>query len=155
MDFPTIVTSLQNSLGEFLTRKNNKSLGLGCTKKKMKTIQHSWYNYNAHIFRIRGQVLRQCKIEELTLENNYVACRISFIEDKRRKSKLISPITLASIQCHWLNKDIVSESESDDIHDRKLLPLLRLTGEAPVTLHNNKILKWVTEQTDMFVVLST
>ena len=126
----------------------------------MQTQQHTWYKYSAHIFRVRGQVLRQCTIGDLILENGYVACRISFMENGRRKTKLVSPISLVSIQCHWLNKDIVSESESDidehtDTLDRKLLPLLRLTMSPEDPLHHNRILKWITEQTDMFVVMST
>ena len=117
---------------------------------------HTWYGHYVHIGRKGGANWRIGKVGALHLGNGYVALSVSFHEDAKRKTSLYSPIFIMSLQCHWLNREFVSDSDSEYDNERGefvLLPVLRVLDNINITSDEHRRLKWITSQTDMLLSL--
>jgi hypothetical protein len=121
------------------------------------TTEHTWYEKWVHIPRAGGTRFVRARTGLLTFNDGYIAIQVTFREGGKVKKKLVSPITLGSFQCHWLNRDIVSEDDAADIDygDMVVLPPLRLVNPFDHTCHQQATFTWVSAQTDVFTYMST
>ena len=75
------------------------------------TINHTWYNLTGHIYRSNNRIIR-VKIQALCVdEDTGINMKVTFVENKKPKKKLISPITLAAMHIMWLDNIVVSDDE--------------------------------------------
>ena len=118
--------------------------------------EHTWCDYYVHIGRKGGTKWIIGKVGALHLGDGYVGLKVSFHEDGKNKCSMYSPIFIMSLQCHWLNRDIVSESDSEYDKERGdflLLPILRVPDHVDITKLQRRRLKWISSQTDMLLSL--
>jgi len=79
----------------------------------MHITEHSWKDKYTHIFRTDGRVVR-ATLRHLVFEQGQVYVHAEFWDKGRRKTKEVSPITIAALQVFWVNVDVVSDVDVVD-----------------------------------------
>ena len=80
----------------------------------MESVEHTWYQKHAHIFRTDGRVVR-ATVLQLVLEHGAIYLKVEFLDTHGvRKTKDVSPLTVACLQILWENVDVVSDMELPD-----------------------------------------
>lgn len=76
-------------------------------------ISHSWSNKTVHIFRSDGRVVR-AKVGHLLFQDHGLYMRLRF-RDGSKFQKLVSPTMIATVHMFWINVDVVSDVDLDDL----------------------------------------
>ena len=77
----------------------------------MESVEHTWYQKHAHIFRTDGRVVRATLLQ-LVLEHGAIYIKAEFLDTHGvHKTKDVSPITVACLHILWENVDVVSDME--------------------------------------------
>ena len=83
----------------------------------MDSVQHSWYDKNAHVFRTDGRIVRAA-LKQLVFSGDAIYIRVQFMENGIVRCKDVSLLMIASLQVLWVNVDVVSDVElPEDIED--------------------------------------
>jgi hypothetical protein len=148
-------------------KKNNTDMFASSKSTTTRTTKHSWYKTVAHIPRRGGKTFVRGFISDLVLGDGYIAVNVEFVEKRKRKNKLFSPITIAALQTHWLDRNFVSDDDDEEKaentghHHNKivpsvtyLLPPLMLHCPHEHTLDQQNQLQWCLSQTNSFLVMT-
>lgn len=125
---------------------------------------HTWKGKHAHIIRRQGVV--RCKIQDIILKPHHVGIIVHFVDNvtKSAKKKCVSPISIATIQLMWLNRDVVSEDDDDTEHPASsltfrcdVLPPLRITEAqiAILSIDERAAMTFVVQQCDDIQAITT
>jgi hypothetical protein len=77
------------------------------------TKHHSWYGHRCHIVRDNGQVVR-ASILTLNVYQHHWGFKCTYFDANRKKkrSKLVSPTTLLTLQALWDRSEVISDEDS-------------------------------------------
>ena len=104
------------------------------------TTKHSWYKLPVHIPRsVSGKILR-ATCNKLYVYENGIGIEVNFMENGRKRHKIVSPIYLSSVHMSWLHHDIVSDDDdSGEESTNTPLPLLTV-GDQHIAMMD--MIKW-------------
>lgn len=119
------------------------------------TIHHSWYNMSVHVIRSDHRCLR-CKIGQLlVMADHQVGVELLFRDKLKNLRKVVSPLLVATIRLMWLNRDVVSEDESENmvsLETQALPPLCLLPSLGKIlSMKQKRPLEFVFKQTSLIL----
>ena len=126
----------------------------------MESINHTWYNKHAHIFRTDGRVVRATLKQLVILNGCAIYIRAEFVDEKGdTRSKDVSPVAVAALQVLWENVDVVSDVDlPDDLENETSFIPPRECDRLPVLevsyVHCNPT-KCMLIEVNHFMVMST
>ncbi len=131
------------------------------------SIPCSWSNRFAHITR-PGKKIKRCQIKELVFHDNQIALKVYIQVNGVKKKVLESPISIASLQVHWLDGIVCSDDDEDqegkEVKESKAtkegfsvpvliepLPKFEVLDRTCIPMHLLAPLDWITAQTNNFL----
>lgn len=91
----------------------SKPVHTGAQSLTAQTTKHSWYGHRCHIVRDNGQLVRATVLALNVYEHHWgFKCTYFDFLKRRRRNKLVSPMSLITVQALWEKSEVLSEDES-------------------------------------------
>lgn len=106
------------------------------------TTKHSWYLKHGHLHRGKSRTVR-CQIGKMSIDQDYqLSVELTFKEKGKSCKKKVSPSTINCMHILWLNRDIVSEEEEENLVQDFKLPTLQLDKSIYLTSVQKRIIEF-------------
>jgi hypothetical protein len=132
---------------------NEKTKNQDNNKHFFSTIHHSWYNIQVHIIRSDNRCLRSKVGQLIVMADHQVGVELLFREKSKNLRKIVSPLLVATIRLMWLNRDVVSEDETENISETQPLPSLCLLPSLGkiLSMEQKRPLEFIFKQTSLIL----